>query len=82
MSMPLSIEWKLLTHGEEVRLQKGKNFFQITLEGYRLFPIGEPIEIKRHHDSDQIGNGEITELTWKEETTICKYQLISLFNVN
>ncbi|SDJ68594.1 DUF2584 family protein [Sediminibacillus albus] len=82
MPMPMSIEWKLLTHGKEKRLENKENMFEIEFEGYKLFPLNQVIEIKRHHDSDQIGNGKIVELTWKNESTRCTYQLLSLYNVN
>ncbi|WP_026570182.1 MULTISPECIES: DUF2584 family protein [Sediminibacillus] len=82
MSMPMSIEWKLLTHGREKRLQHQQNMFEIEFTGYKLFPINQTIEIKRHHDSDQIGSGKIVEISWKEERTVCTYQLLSLYSVN
>ncbi|MCT2535045.1 DUF2584 domain-containing protein [Aquibacillus koreensis] len=82
MSMPLAFEWRLITHGKEKRIVGEENLFEITCNGYKVFPINEQIEIRRHHDSDQIGNGKIVELTWKNDVTICKYQLLSLYNVN
>ncbi|WP_226034749.1 DUF2584 family protein [Aquibacillus saliphilus] len=82
MSMPLLIEWKLITHGNEKRLAEKENMFEITFEGYKLFPINDVIEIRRQHNSDQVGNGRIIEITWKDGSTICKYQLLSLYNVN
>lgn len=80
--MPLEINWKLVTQGKETRIANQENMFEITLDGYKLFPIDDTIEIRRHRDSDQIGSGKIIELTWRNNKTICKYQLISLYNVN
>ncbi|MRH42471.1 DUF2584 family protein [Aquibacillus halophilus] len=82
MSMPLLIEWKLITHGKEKRIANKDNTFEITFDGYKLFPIDEVIEIRRQHNSDQIGNGKIVELTWREDKTICRFKLLSLHNVN
>ncbi|MDC3415315.1 DUF2584 family protein [Aquibacillus salsiterrae] len=82
MSMPLSIEWRLVTQGKEKRLENTNNMFELSFEGYTFFPINQLIEITRHPSSDQIGSGKIVELTWKDNKTICKYQLLSLFNVN
>ncbi|WP_186577741.1 DUF2584 family protein [Aquibacillus kalidii] len=82
MSMPMAIEWKLITYGKEKRIKGQDNLFEITFDGYKLFPLNETIELRRNDVSDQIGSGEIVELTWKDNTTVCKYQLISLYNVN
>lgn len=82
MSMPLMIEWKLITHGKEKRIPDHENQFEIEFDEYILFPINQEIDIKRHHDSDQIGRGKVIELTWKENHTYCHYKLTSLHNVN
>ncbi|UFU01240.1 DUF2584 domain-containing protein [Radiobacillus kanasensis] len=82
MSMPLSIEWKLVTDGKEKRIQEQDNTFEIQFADFRLFPVDQLIEIRRHENSDQIGTGKIIEMTWNERGTHCRYQLHSLFNVN
>lgn len=80
--MPLSVEWVLITDGKEERNVNQENMFTIAFEGYKLFPVNQTIEIKRHNNSDQIGSGKIVELILKDNRTICTYQLVSLFNVN
>ena len=82
MTMPLSVEWKLITSGREHRLAHEENMFQIQFDGYRLFPINQVIDIQRYPDSEQIGSGKVVELTWRSETTYCKYKLLSLQNMN
>ena len=82
MTMPLTIEWKLVTNGTEKRVADQENHFSVELAGYKLFPIEERIEIRRHLESDQIGFGKVVELTWKNNQTICTYQLLSLYSVN
>lgn len=82
MTMPLTLEWRLVTEGQEKRVTDKENHFSIILEGYRLYPIQEQIEITRHEHSDQIGSGKIVELTWRDNQTICIYQLLSLHSVN
>lgn len=82
MSMPLLIEWKLITHGKEKRIPDHENHFEIQFDHYKLFPIDEEINIIRHHDSDQIGRGKVISLTWKNEHTVCTYVLTKLHNVN
>ena len=82
MSMPLSMEFNLITEGYEKRVQEKENVFTIQLSGYRLFPMDQRIDIMRHEDSDQIGTAKITELRWENEMTTLTYQLLSLYNVN
>jgi hypothetical protein len=82
MSMPLSLEWTLVTEGKERRREEEDNHFTLTLEGYRLYPLHERIEIRRHQTSDQIGFGEIKSLTFTENKTEILYQLVSLYSVN
>ncbi|WP_253288918.1 DUF2584 domain-containing protein [Amphibacillus sp. MSJ-3] len=80
--MPLTLEWILVTEGKEERISDQPNSFTITLNGYRLFPVEQMIEIKRHKETDQIGFGKITKLTWSNNQTVCYYRLISLNSVN
>ncbi|WP_117169407.1 DUF2584 family protein [Paraliobacillus sediminis] len=82
MTMPLTIETKLVTDAKERRVEGLENHFSITLAGYWLFPMQERMEIRRHQESDQIGFGKVIELTWKDGQTICTYQLLSLYSVN
>ncbi|WP_440895683.1 DUF2584 family protein [Amphibacillus sp. Q70] len=82
MSMPLTLEWALVTEGKEERISNQPNCFKMTMDGYRLFPIEQMIEIKRHKKADQIGFGEIYQLTWSDKQTVCLYRLISLHSVN
>ncbi|UOQ42781.1 DUF2584 domain-containing protein [Halobacillus salinarum] len=82
MSTPLSMEWVLITEGKEKRVNENDNLFEISFDGYKIFPMNETLEIRRHLKSDQIGSGNIEELVLKNNTTICKYRLISLYSVN
>ncbi|MFG6114597.1 DUF2584 family protein [Halobacillus sp. MO56] len=82
MSTPFSMEWKMITEGQEKRINAEDNIFEITFDGYKIFPIEEIIEIKRHPDADLIGSGKVVELIFKNQQTTCKYQLISLYSVN
>ncbi|WP_017472149.1 DUF2584 family protein [Amphibacillus jilinensis] len=82
MTMPLTLEWTLVTEGQEERVEDQNNLFKMSIDGYRLYPIQDQIEIRRHKDSDQIGFGRIIELTWRDNRTFCIYQLDSLYSVN
>ncbi|MRG88322.1 DUF2584 family protein [Salinibacillus xinjiangensis] len=82
MSVPLSIEWRIITEGQEKRINAKENIFQITFPGYKMFPIDAPIDIMRHEDSDQIGTAIVNKITFSNNQTICIYQLVSLYSVN
>lgn len=82
MSMPVTFEWTLVTEGKQERIPNQPNCFKLTLDGYHLFPIDQIIEIKREHNKDHIGFGEIFEFTWSNQQTTCLYRLTSLQSVN
>ncbi|MEQ6376032.1 DUF2584 family protein [Bacillaceae bacterium S4-13-58] len=82
MSMTLTMNWKLMILGQEIRIQGEENLFQLTMSGYQLFPMDEPISIKRNDKEREIGIGVVKEVLWKDQKTILTYQLITLFTVN
>lgn len=82
MGTPINFETILRTEGKEKRIDSKENIFQLKLQGYHLFPLHQPIDIKRVKDTEEIGRAIIVELTLKEEQTICTYQLVSLSSVN
>lgn len=81
-NMPLNLEWAIITNEMEERLGEKENVFQLQLEGYRLFPMDQEIDIKRHEDSEHIGTAFISELKWSDQQTTIIYQLTSLYSVN
>jgi hypothetical protein len=82
MSLPLSIEWRIITEDKDKRINAKENIFEIVFSGYKLFPLDTPIDIMRHKDSDQIGTAIINKITFQNNATICTYQLVSLYSVN
>ncbi|PKR78796.1 DUF2584 domain-containing protein [Halalkalibacillus sediminis] len=82
MAQPFMMEWKIVTHGKERRINEETDLFEIEFEGYKIFPILEPIKIMRKPESDQIGTAKIVKLTIEEGKTICHYHLVSLQSVN
>lgn len=82
MSTPFSMEWKLVTNGKEKRVGETDNIFEVVFDGYKLFPIQEPIDLMRLENKDQIGTAKVVKLIFEESQTICRYQLISLYSVN
>ncbi|KGP93064.1 hypothetical protein N780_12115 [Pontibacillus chungwhensis BH030062] len=82
MTMPLSLDTKIITLGKEKRVQEKENVFELYLDQYCLFPIDELLEISRTADSEQTGTAKIVEMTWARGQTRLVYQLISLYSVN
>ncbi|MDQ0158004.1 DUF2584 domain-containing protein [Robertmurraya andreesenii] len=80
MGMPLELNTMIVTKGRETRLDE--NLFTLVKEGYRLYPLDIPIEVKRTIDGDSSGIAEIRKVEWENNTTTIYYQLISLYSTN
>lgn len=80
MGMPLELNTMIVTKGRESRL--GENLFSLVKEGYRLYPLEIPIEIKRTIDGDTSGVALIKKVEWEHNKTTIKYQLLSLKTTN
>ncbi|WP_077214313.1 DUF2584 domain-containing protein [Bacillus dakarensis] len=80
MGMPLELNTMIVTKGREER--KEENLFTLTKEGYRLYPLDIPIEVKRTIDGELSGNALIKKVQWENNTTQITYQLISLHTSN
>ncbi|MCD5322916.1 MULTISPECIES: DUF2584 family protein [Pontibacillus] len=82
MSMPLSLETRIITFGDEKRVEEKENVFELYLDRYCLFPVDELVEVLRTEDSEQTGTAKIVEMTWANGQTRLVYRLISLYSVN
>ena len=80
MGMGLELNTMVVTKGNEERLEE--NTFQLVKEGYRLYPMEIPIEVKRTIDGETNGIGKITKLQWENGETVITYELISLNSTN
>jgi hypothetical protein len=80
MGMPLELNTMIVTKGREQRIEE--NLFQLEKEGYRLYPIEIPIEVKKTMDSDSSGIAIIKKVVWENSLTSLTYQLISLNTTN
>lgn len=80
MGMPLELNTMIVTKGREKRIEE--NLFSLEKEGYRLYPIDIPIEVKRAIESESSGVGVIRKLEWQGNTTVVTYQLVSLNSTN
>ncbi|MFZ7944980.1 DUF2584 domain-containing protein [Neobacillus sp. 19] len=80
MGMPLELNTMIVTKGREKRVEE--NLFVLIKEGYRLYPIEIPIEVRKTIDSESSGTGVIKKVEWENSTTTITYQLISLYSPN
>lgn len=82
MSMPMQMEWVLVTEGKQEHFTQQPNCYKLLLDGYRLLPIDHIIEVKREHGKARIGFGKIIEMKWRDGQTSFLYRLTSLESVN
>ncbi|MDR7240619.1 DUF2584 domain-containing protein [Neobacillus drentensis] len=80
MGMPLELNTMIVTKGREKRVEE--NVFLLEKEGYRLYPIEIPIDVRKTMDSDSSGTALIKKVELQNNTTTITYQLISLNSTN
>ncbi|WP_141433739.1 DUF2584 domain-containing protein [Bacillus sp. 03113] len=80
MGMPLELNTMIVTKGKESRLYD--NYFTLVKEGYRLYPLDIPIEVKKTINGEQSGIALIKKVEWEKDQTSITYQLISLNSTN
>jgi hypothetical protein len=80
MGMPFELNTLIVTKGREKRVEE--NLFQLEKEGYRLYPIDIPIDVRETLESDTSGTAVIKKVEWQNSSTTITYQLISLNSTN
>ena len=80
MGMPFELNTLIVTKGREKRVEE--NLFQLEKEGYRLYPIDIPIDVRKTLESDTSGSAVIKKVEWQNNSTLITYQLISLNSTN
>lgn len=80
MGMPLELNTMIVTKGREQRVEE--NLFLLEKEGYRLYPIDIPIDVRKTINSDSNGIGMIRKVEWQNNKTTITYQLVSLNTTN
>ncbi|PLR79438.1 DUF2584 domain-containing protein [Bacillus sp. V3-13] len=80
MGMPFELNTMIVTKGKEKRLKD--NYFTLEKQGYRLYPIDIPIDVRKTAESDSSGTAVISKVEWASEKTILTYQLVSLNSTN
>lgn len=80
MGMPLELNTMIVTKGREMRLDE--NNFSLVKEGYRLYPLDIPLEVKKTIEGDLNGTGIIRKVEMANNQTTITYQLIALKSTN
>lgn len=80
MGMPLELNTMIVTKGKEKRHEE--NWFSLQKDGYRLYPLDIPIEVKKTIEGELTGYGLIKKVEWSDSSTLLTYQLLSLKTTN
>jgi hypothetical protein len=80
MGMPLELNTMIVTKGREKRVEE--NVFLLEKEGYRLYPIEVPIDVRKTMDCDSSGTAVIKKVELQNNSTTITYQLISVNATN
>ncbi|WP_110927320.1 DUF2584 domain-containing protein [Bacillus massiliglaciei] len=80
MGMPMELNTMIVTKGKEVREEE--NIFRLTKEGYRLYPIDIPVDVRKTIQSDSSGTAVICKVEWEAGQTMITYRLVSLNSTN
>lgn len=80
MGMPMELNTMIVTKGREEREEE--NIFMLKKDGYRLYPIDIPLDIRKTIESESSGTAIIQKVEWQNEATTITYKLISLKSTN
>ncbi|WP_071460458.1 DUF2584 domain-containing protein [Bacillus massilinigeriensis] len=80
MGMPLELNTMIVTKGREKREED--NWFTLKKDGYRLYPLDIPLEVKKTIEGDLIGQAVVKKVEWTNGETNLMYQLLSLKSTN
>ncbi|WP_044894895.1 DUF2584 domain-containing protein [Bacillus alveayuensis] len=80
MGMPLEFNTLIVTKGNERRVEE--NIFILEKEGYRIYPLDIPIEVRRTLQSEASGQAVVRKIELENNKTVITYELISLYSTN
>ena len=80
MGMPMELNTMIVTKGREEREEE--NIFMLKKDGYRLYPIDIPLDIRKTIESESSRTAVIQKVEWQNEATTITYKLISLKSTN
>jgi len=80
MGMPVEFNTMIVTKGKEVRIDE--NTFELIKDGYRIYPIDIPIEVRKSKSGEVTGQAIVQKLELTNTSTIITYRLINLNSTN
>ncbi|PMC36951.1 DUF2584 domain-containing protein [Bacillus sp. UMB0899] len=80
MGMPVEFNTMIVTKGKEVRIDE--NTFELQKEGYRIYPIDIPIEVRKTKSGEMTGQAIVQKLELTNTNTMLTYRLINLNSTN
>jgi hypothetical protein len=80
MGMPFELNTMIVTKGLEKR--EKENIFTLEKDGYRLYPIDIPLEVRKLKDSETSGTAVIKKVELRDKKTTITYELVSLNSTN
>lgn len=80
MGMPMEFNTMIVTKGKEVRIDE--NTFELSKDGYRVYPIDIPIEVRKTMSGEVTGQAVVQKLELTNIKTIVTYQLTNLNSTN
>ena len=80
MGVPFELNTMIVTKGNEIREEE--NIFHLIKEGYRLYPIDIPLEVRKTIDSETNATAVIRRVEWENGKTMLTYRLVSLNSTN
>ncbi|MGQ4668858.1 DUF2584 domain-containing protein [Metabacillus halosaccharovorans] len=80
MGMPVEFNTMIVTKGRETRIDE--NTFELLKEGYRIYPIDIPLEVRKTKSGEMTGQAIVQKLELSNTNTILTYRLINLNSTN
>ncbi|WP_100001560.1 DUF2584 domain-containing protein [Bacillus velezensis] len=80
MGMPVEFNTIIVTKGNEKRIEE--NIFLLEKEGYRVYPLDIPMDVRKTKTGEKSGTGEVQKLEWANGRTSITYRLTSLHSTN
>ncbi|WP_026561787.1 DUF2584 domain-containing protein [Bacillus sp. J37] len=80
MGMPVEFNTMIVTKGRETRIDE--NTFELLKEGYRIYPIDIPVEVRKTKSGEMTGQAIVQKIELSNTNTILTYRLINLNSTN
>ncbi|APH03990.1 DUF2584 domain-containing protein [Bacillus weihaiensis] len=80
MGMPVEFNTIIVTKAKEQRI--AENTFELLKDGYRIYPIDIPVEVRKTKTGEVTGEAVVEKLQLTENQTIITYKLIQLNSTN